>query len=64
MIYLDRYTTSWTEGNKRLAYETACDVIYMLGKRKDWNWRKFDITPKEAEEIWKLAKKDMKQIAA
>ena len=63
MIYLNRFSSN-CEYIKRKAYEEACDVIFMLGLRKDWNWRQFPITEKEAEYIWKLAKKDMAQIAA
>ena len=64
MLYADRFTTSYLEWQKRLAYELACDVIFLLGKKRDWNWRQYNLTDKEAEEIWKLAKKDMKQLAA
>ena len=54
MLYLNRFEY---EPRKRANYITACDVVWLLGKRRDW--RHENLSPKEAEEIWKLAKKDM-----
>lgn len=48
------------EPRKRKAYLDAFDVISMYGiKRKDWNYKKFDISLSEMKEIWAFAFRDV-----
>lgn len=57
MIYPNRYKA---EPRKRKAYEEACDMISVYGiPKRNWNYRIYNISKREMNEIWGYAQKDM-----
>ena len=57
MIYPRRYEL---EPRKRKAYCEACDLIAIYGiPRKQWKYKKYDISKTEMAEIWDRATVDM-----
>lgn len=48
------------EPRKRKAYLDAFDAISIYGiKRKEWNYKRFNISSREMKEIWNFASRDV-----
>jgi len=54
MIPTNRYEK---EPRKRRAYLRACDIVFLGGERRFWKHP--DLDQKEAEEVWKNARRDV-----